>query len=1110
MPGCEETIHRQTKREKESSMPKRTDIHRILIIGSGPIVIGQACEFDYSGTQACKALKEEGYEVILVNSNPATIMTDPNLAHKTYIEPITPDIVEKIIERERPDALLPTMGGQTGLNTAMELAERGVLQRYNVELIGADQKAIKRAEDRSEFKETMTRIGLDVPHSELAYNMDEAWEVVERFGFPIIVRPSFTLGGTGGGIAHNEEEFERIAKSGLHFSRINEILLEESIIGWKEYELEIMRDNADNVVIICSIENMDPMGVHTGDSITVAPAQTLTDRQYQAMRDASIAIIREIGVETGGSNIQFAVNPQTGRMVVIEMNPRVSRSSALASKATGFPIAKFAAKLAVGYSLDEIRNDITKETPASFEPTIDYCVIKIPRFTFEKFPEADARLGVQMKSVGETMAIGRTFKEALQKGMRGLEVGRVGFESDIFSDLSAAEIEKRLERLSSDRIFLLRHALDKGISPQRLYEITGIDQWYIHNMKEIVDFEKQISPKLLNASREEQTQTLREAKQMGFSDIQIARLTGSDEISLRALRKELGIRATYKLVDTCAAEFEAYTPYYYSTYEVEDEGEVSDQRKIIILGGGPNRIGQGIEFDYCCCQASFALEELGYESIMVNSNPETVSTDYDTSDKLYFEPLTFEDVMNIIDKEKPAGVIVQFGGQTPLNLARKLVEAGAPIIGTSVDMIDRAEDRDEFAAMIKKLGLHQPPNGMASSPEQAAEIADRIGYPVLIRPSFVLGGRAMRIVYDREELLSFVDEARRVGENRPVLIDKFVSDAIEVDVDALSDGKDTKVCGIMEHIEIAGIHSGDSACVLPPHTLSATLVEEIRKTTMSIAKELQVVGLLNIQYAIKEDTIYVLEVNPRASRTVPFVSKASGVPWAKIAAKVMTGVPLSDISDAVERELDYFAVKESVLPFNKFPGADTVLGPEMKSTGEVMGIDKDLGLAYAKSQESAGNNLPQGGKVFISVRNSMRRNIIFMVKKLADMGFQIYASEGTSKVLRSNGVNAKTVAKIGEGKPDIVDLIKANDIDLIINVPAGRKALMDSKPIRSAAVSQAIPYITTMEGAQAAIAGMDSRVNTGFSVKSIQEYCATGTEKNRGEGDYTTRRALFD
>ena len=1069
-------------------MPKRTDIHKILIVGSGPIIIGQACEFDYSGTQACKALREEGFEVVLVNSNPATIMTDPNMADKTYIEPVTPEIVEKIIARERPDALLPTMGGQTGLNTAMELAENGVLSRYNVQLIGADYGAIKRAEDRSEFKKAMQRIGLDLPRSAFAYNMEEAWQIGKDIGFPLIVRPSFTMGGTGGGIARTEDDFERIAEYGLHCSRINEILIEESVIGWKEYELEIMRDRADNVVIICSIENVDPMGIHTGDSITVAPAQTLTDKQYQYMRDAAIAIIREIGVETGGSNVQFAVDPVSGRMVVIEMNPRVSRSSALASKATGFPIAKFAAKLAVGFTLDEIRNDITRETPASFEPTIDYTVVKIPRFAFEKFPDADPSLGIQMKSVGETMAIGRTFKEALQKGLRGLEIGRQGFEKVPRKESSKEEILQNLALPRADRIFLIRHALDNGISVEAIAKATGIDAWFLNNMREIVECEKTLVPLVLAQKAPDLTATLLNAKKFGFSDVQLSRLMGGDDLSVRRKRKELGIAPTYKLVDTCAAEFEAYTPYYYSTYEDEDEGVPSNKKKIVILGGGPNRIGQGIEFDYCCCQASFALRELGFESIMVNSNPETVSTDYDTSDKLYFEPLTFEDVMNIIDKEKPAGVIVQFGGQTPLNLARKLHDAGAPIIGTSVESLERAGERGEFFKMVTKLGIHQAANAMVTSKKEACDAATKIGYPVLIRPSFVLGGRAMNIVYDEGELLSCIEEAQAVAENRPLLIDKFISDAIEVDVDAVSDGEKAMICGIMEHIEEAGIHSGDSACVLPPHTLSDDLIDEIRKQTFAIAAELKVVGLLNIQYAIKDDVVYVIEVNPRASRTVPFVSKATGVSWAKIAAKVMVGVKLDAIPEAVERCMDFFAVKESVLPFNKFPGADTVLGPEMKSTGEVMGVDKDFGLAFAKSQEAAGNILPRSGTVFLSVKNSMRRNIIFMAKKIAEMGFRIYASEGTCKVLRSNGVNAKEVPKIGEGKPDIIDLIKAGDVDLIINVVSGRKSQLDSKPIRSAAVVQGVTYITTLEAAQAAISGLDSLEKTGFAVKSIQEY----------------------
>lgn len=1092
-------------------MPRRNDIHSILIIGSGPIVIGQACEFDYSGTQACKALKEEGYQVILVNSNPATIMTDPELADRTYIEPITPEIIEKIIAQERPDAILPTMGGQTGLNVAMELAESGVLQRYNVKLIGADEKAIKKAEDRSDFKEAIKKIGLDLPESAFAYNLDEAWQIARDIGFPLIIRPSFTLGGTGGSIVYAESDFERAAQYGLNSSRINEILIEESVIGWKEYELEIMRDKADNVVIICSIENFDPMGVHTGDSITCAPALTLTDRQYQKMRDAAIAIIREIGVETGGSNIQFAVDPENGRMVVIEMNPRVSRSSALASKATGFPIAKIAAKLAIGYTLDEIRNDITRETPASFEPTIDYCVVKIPRFTFEKFPEADSTLGVQMKSVGETMAIGRTFKEALQKGLRGLEIGRKGLDLVNYPYKTTEEILAALAVPKADRLLLIRFAFEVGVTVEEISKASLIDPWFINNLFDIFQFEKKISPALLSEDQAIQKKIIKKAKSLGFSDAQLAELLSMDEISFRNLRKSLGVIPTYKLVDTCAAEFEAYTPYYYSTYEHEDESVVSDYKKIVILGGGPNRIGQGIEFDYCCCQAAFALKELGYESIMINSNPETVSTDYDTSDKLYFEPLTFEDVMNIIDKEKPVGVIVQFGGQTPLNLAKKLLNAGAPIIGTSVESIQRAEDRDEFAAMISKLELNQPANGIAKSTDEAITIAHNLGYPVLLRPSFVLGGRAMRIVYDDDELRTFISDAVAAAENHLVLVDKFIADAIEVDVDALSDGKDVMICGIMEHIEEAGIHSGDSACVLPPHTLSEDIISEIRKVTIKIAEELKVVGLLNIQFAIKEETLYVLEVNPRASRTVPFVSKAVGTPWPRIAAKVMTGQKLSDLDEAVERNMDYFAVKESVLPFRKFPGADIILGPEMKSTGEVMGLDSDFGLAFAKSQEAAGNNLPRSGTVFISVKNSMRRNIIFMAKMIASMGFKIYASEGTWRVLSSNGINAKMVPKIGEGKPDIIDLIKSNAINLVINVPAGKKSQIDSKPIRSAAVSQGIPYITTLEGAQAALSGMDSTERTGFSVKPIQDYTLNlQVIKNKYKHDLDIRQTMWN
>ncbi|MBD3420670.1 MAG: carbamoyl-phosphate synthase large subunit [Chitinivibrionales bacterium] len=1082
-------------------MPKRTDIHKIMIIGSGPIVIGQACEFDYSGTQACKALKEEGFEVVLVNSNPATIMTDPAMADSTYIEPVTAEIAEKIIARERPDALLPTMGGQTGLNTAMELAESAVLDKYGVKLIGADQAAIKKAEDRSEFKKAMEHIGLEVPRSKFAYNIDEAWEVAGEIGFPLIVRPSYTLGGSGGGIVFSEKEFEKTASNGLYLSRIHEILIEESVLGWKEYELEIMRDNADNVVVICSIENIDPMGVHTGDSITVAPSQTLTDRQYHTMRDAAIAIIREIGVETGGSNVQFAVDPANGRMVVIEMNPRVSRSSALASKATGFPIAKMAARLAVGYSLDEIRNDITRETPASFEPAIDYCVTKIPRFTFEKFPESAAEIGVQMKSVGETMAIGRTFKESLQKGLRGLEIGRIGFEAAGYGDLFENALLEELHKARPDRILLIRRALELGISVDKLAGITRIDPWFLNNMKDITDFEASLSTAVLDQNADTRMRIFKKAKEMGFSDAQLAGKLGTSEIDIRRRRQASGITATYKLVDTCAAEFEAYTPYYYSTYETEDEGTPGNKKKIMILGGGPNRIGQGIEFDYCCCQASFALNDLGIESIMVNSNPETVSTDYDTSDKLYFEPLTFEDVMNIVDKEKPDGIIVQFGGQTPLNLSQRLADAGAPIIGTSVKSIARAEDRDEFSAMINKLDLQQPPNGMVDTVEQAIKVVAKIGYPVLLRPSFVLGGRAMRIVYDEKDLHKFIHEAKLAGENRPVLIDKFIGDAIEVDVDAVSDGEQTFICGIMEHIEEAGVHSGDSACVLPPHTLAESTIEDIRIATRKIATELSVCGLINIQYAIKEETVYVLEVNPRASRTVPFVSKATGTPWARIAAKAMAGKKLKDMPEAVEKKLDYFAVKESVLPFNKFPGADPVLGPEMKSTGEVMGIDRDFGQAFAKSQEAAGNNLPRTGTIFLSVRNSAKRNVVFLAKRIADMGFKIYATGGTWQVLHSNGVIAKKVYKIDEGKPNVVDLIKSGEIDMLINIPGGKKGQQDSKPIRSAAVTQGIPYITTLEAAQAAISGMDSLAKTGFQIKSIQEF-GSSASKNAVQSQY--------
>ena len=1078
-------------------MPKRTDIHKILIIGSGPIIISQACEFDYSGTQACKALKEEGIQVVLVNSNPATIMTDPLMADATYIEPITPAVLEKIIEKEKPDALLPTLGGQTGLNTAMKVKESGILDKYKVKMIGADYDVIKKAEDREYFKKAMLKIGLDLPKSYLAYNIREARDALKKIRLPVIVRPSFTLGGTGGGIAITEEEFERIANTGLKNSMISEILIEESVVGWKEYELEVMRDVKDNVVIICSIENFDPMGIHTGDSITVAPAQTLTDKEYQKMRDAAIAIIREINIETGGSNIQFAVNPKDGRMVVIEMNPRVSRSSALASKATGFPIAKIAAKLALGYTLDEIQNDITKETPASFEPTIDYCVIKIPRFTFEKFPEAKDVLGISMKSVGETMAIGRTFKEALQKGLRGLEIGHKGLDNkQDYTQVPDEKIRLRLQEPNASRIFYIKYALQKGYSIDNISKITYIDPWFIDNIRQIVELEKQIKD-----DREQKTEKslssdfcllssdlLRKAKQYGFSDNQIADLINSDELSVRNFREQKGIKATFKLVDTCGAEFEAYTPYYYSTYEKEDEARISNKKKIIILGGGPNRIGQGIEFDYCCCHASFALKESGYETIMVNSNPETVSTDYDTSDKLYFEPLTFEDVMNIIDREKPSGVIVQFGGQTPLNLAKQLEKAGAPIIGTSVKSIDWAENRDKFAQLIKRLKINQPANGSATSKEEAKKIARRIGYPVLVRPSYVLGGRAMKIVYDESSLDEFINEARETSQEYPILIDKFLEDAVEVDVDAISDGTLTVIGGIMEHIEEAGVHSGDSACVLPPHTLSNEIIDTIKEYTYAISRELNVKGLLNIQFATKNDIVYVLEVNPRASRTIPFVSKATGIPLAKIAAKIMAGKKLHELGLIKEKQVEHISVKESVLPFSRFSGVDILLGPEMKSTGEVMGIDSSFGVAFYKSQVAAGQTLPYKGKVFISVKNDDKRDIVFIAKKLSDIGFEVIATKGTFKVLHSNNINACLIGKISEGSQEILELIKNNDICLIINTPSGRRGQSDMNPIRNLAIMHGIPCITTIQGAQAAVTGIESIQKGGFSVKPIQEY----------------------
>ncbi|MBN2453562.1 MAG: carbamoyl-phosphate synthase large subunit [Candidatus Omnitrophica bacterium] len=1069
-------------------MPKRKDIKKILIIGSGPIVISQACEFDYSGTQACKALREEGYKVVLVNSNPATIMTDPEIADRTYIEPITPEIVEKIIAKERPDALLPTLGGQTGLNTAVKLAEQGVLRKYKVKMIGASYEAIKKAEDRDSFKKSMLKIGLDLPKSILAHSMKEAMRAVKKIGLPVIIRPSFTLGGTGGGIAKNMAEFRRIADLGLKSSMTREILIEESVLGWKEYELEVMRDRNDNAVIVCSIENLDPMGVHTGDSITVAPAQTLTDREYQKMRDAAIAVLREIGVETGGSNVQFAVNPKNGRMVIIEMNPRVSRSSALASKATGFPIAKFAAKLAVGYTLDEIRNDITRETPASFEPVIDYCVVKIPRFTFEKFPEAGDVLGISMKSVGETMAIGRTFKEALQKGLRGLEIGHTGLDNRLdYRKIPHKKIRRRLREPNASRIFYIKYALQKGYGIDRVVKMTHIDPWFIANIKEIVDLEKALKREY-RRKKCLSVRSFRKAKEYGFSDRQIAQIIGSDEMSVRALRKRHNIRAVYKLVDTCAAEFEAYTPYYYSTYEEEDESRVSKKKKIMILGGGPNRIGQGIEFDYCCCHASFALKELGFETIMVNSNPETVSTDYDTSDKLYFEPLTFEDVMNIIDREKPDGVIVQFGGQTPLNLAKRLAAAGAPIIGTSVKSIDIAEDRDKFAAVLKKLGISQPENGSATSVEEAVAIAKRIGFPVLVRPSYVLGGRAMKIVYDERTLLRFVKEAQQASPDHPILIDKFLEDTVEVDVDAISDGNTTIVGGIMEHIEEAGIHSGDSACVLPPHTLGDFIINTIRDYTRALSKELKVRGLMNIQFAVKDDRVYALEVNPRASRTVPFVSKAIGAPLAKIAAKVMAGSTLKQSGLTGEKETKHISVKESVLPFSRFSGVDILLGPEMKSTGEVMGIDSSFGKAFYKSQLAANQNLPVKGKIFISVKNSDKRDMVFIAKKLFDMGFELIATAGTHKILSSNNIKVELAGKISEGDTRVLDLIKKRDLGLVINTPSSQSGQSDAQAMRSSAVTHGVPCITTIQGAQAAVNGMEAVLKGKLEVKPIQAY----------------------
>ena len=1062
-------------------MPKRTDIQRILIIGSGPIIIGQACEFDYSGTQACKVLIEEGYEVILVNSNPATIMTDPEVANRTYIEPITADVVESIIAKEQPQALLPTLGGQTGLNVSVELAENGVLDQYNVELIGAKLHAIKKAENRASFKQSMLNIGLDIPQSGIAHSVEEAMNIIDDIGYPAIIRPAFTLGGAGGGISYNIEEYREMVAHGISISPVNEVLIEESVIGWKEFELEVMRDRADNVVIICSIENLDPMGIHTGDSITVAPAQTLSDREYQEMRNSAIKIIREIGVETGGSNIQFAVDPESGRQIVIEMNPRVSRSSALASKATGFPIAKIAAKLAVGYTLNEIPNDITKKTPASFEPTIDYVVVKIPRWAFEKFPGADQTLTTRMKSVGEAMSIGRTFKEALQKGLRSLETGWSGLDNHPLEKLPLSEIPSKLTIPNIERLFYIKQALRLGMSIDQLYDYTQIDPFFLYNIKEIVDFE--------NVLAEGKDPILvRKAKQLGFSDKHIGEIWKMLEVEVREMRKELGIEVTFKTVDTCAAEFEAETPYYYSTYGIEDEVQPSKKKKIMILGGGPNRIGQGIEFDYCCVHAALALKEDGYETIMVNSNPETVSTDYDISDRLYFEPLTFEDVMNIFDRENVDGVIVQFGGQTPLNLAMQLKEAGVPIIGTDPQDIERAENRKLFKEMIDKIGAYQPPSGAATSVEDAIPIANSIGYPVLVRPSFVLGGRAMKIVYGQEMLEDYIKSAVEASSDHPVLIDKYLEDAIEVDVDVISDGKLTLVGGVMEHIEEAGIHSGDSDCVLPPYTLVEEQINQLKQYSYDLAEELNVKGLMNVQFAIKNDNIFVLEVNPRASRTIPFVSKAIGVPLAKIASQIMAGKTLQETGFTQEIVPDYFSVKAPVFPFDRFPGTNSELGPEMKSTGEVMGIDYNLDQAVAKAQKACGADLPLKGKVFISVRNRDKRSVIFIARKLYEMGFRMIATHGTAKVLRRSGMETELVHSIGKGRPTIYDYVKNNAIDLIINTPTGYINRPNEQLIRQMAIDYNIPIFSTIPGASAAVNAIDALRYKKISVTALQDY----------------------
>jgi len=1090
-------------------MPKRTDITKILIIGSGPIIIGQACEFDYSGTQACKVLRQEGFEIVLVNSNPATIMTDPEMAHRTYVEPLTTEILERVIERERPDALLPTLGGQTGLNLAVALSEAGVLDKHQVELIGATLETIRKAEDRDLFRQAMARIGLEVPASGYARTVEEADAIIDRLGFPIIIRPSFTLGGTGGSIAYNREEFQEHVQWGLNTSPVRQVLIEASVIGWKEFELEVMRDRKDNVVIVCSIENLDPMGIHTGDSITVAPVQTLTDKEYQIMRDAAIAIIREIGVETGGSNIQFAVNPADGRLVVIEMNPRVSRSSALASKATGFPIAKIAALLSVGYTLDEIVNDITRSTPASFEPTLDYCVVKVPRFAFEKFPGADETLTTQMKSVGEVMAIGRTFKEALQKAIRSLEIDVYGFESRVMSPgsrVAQKDLEVRRESVREklrvpnwERLFYIADAFRLGMEVHEITALTRIDPWFLENIREIVVTEEELAQagsttllRLLSA------QKLRTAKAMGFADRRLAQLTGSDELTIRDARRKLGVQATFKMVDTCAAEFAAFTPYLYSTYERECEANPTTRRKVVILGSGPNRIGQGIEFDYCCVHAAFALKELGVEAIMVNCNPETVSTDYDTSDRLYFEPLALEDVLNIVEREQPEGVIVQFGGQTPLKLAVPLQRLGVPIWGTSSEAIDRAEDRERFRQLLMQLGLNQAPSGTAVSVSDAARIATRIGYPVLVRPSYVLGGRAMEIVYDETNLVGYMERAVRASPEHPVLIDKFLEDAIEMDVDAIADGRRVVIGGIMEHIEEAGIHSGDSACSLPPRSVPAKILDEIREQTIAMALELGVVGLINIQFAIKSSVVHVLEVNPRASRTIPFVSKATGVPLAKLATKVMAGMTLDELGFIREPMLRHVAVKEAVLPFVKFAGVDAILGPEMKSTGEVMGIDRDFGRAFAKSQIAANGTLPLSGTAFLSVRDADKAHLPSLGRAFAELGFHILATEGTARCLEEAGVPAERVYKVTDGvRPHIVDRMKSGEIALVVNTPEGHTSRLDSYSIRRTAITMGIPCFTTIAAASAAVQGIRALKAEGLQVKPLQDYDGTGSGVGR-------------